>query len=248
MPQPRLSIVLPYRDRAEQLARFLSHVTLYFQRDKIDKDQPYRITVVEQEPGRPFNAGTLRNIGFLLTEAESDQVCFHDVDYLPIWADYRPVDRPTRLLWHGAESVPIEESGRLFIIHSHKEYFGGVLMMPNAVFRRLNGYSNGYWGWGYEDVDLRVRCEAEEMELGYRDGTYQPIRHASRGYKTDGTRSDENRANRARCSHNSAAIRMRHAHHEEGLNSLQFEILERGAILDDEGQPYPYVERVLVKI
>jgi len=61
----------------------------------------------------------------------------------------RPVDRPTRLLWHGAESVPIEESGRLFIIHSHKEYFGGVLMMPNAVFRRLNGYSNGYWGWGY---------------------------------------------------------------------------------------------------
>jgi len=248
MPQPCLSIVVPYRDRAEQLACFLPHMTVYFQRDKIDKDQPYRITVVEQEAGRPFNIGALRNIGFLLTEAESDQVCFHDVDYLPIWADYRPVDRPTRLLWYGAESVPIDESARLFVNHDHKDYFGGVVMMPNAVFRRLNGYSNGYWGWGYEDVDLRVRCETEGIELGYRDGTYQPIRHVSRGYKTDGAHSEENRANWARCTHNAAAIRTRHAHHEEGLNNLQFEITERGAILDGEGQPYPHVERVLARI
>jgi hypothetical protein len=248
MPQSRLSIVVPYRDRAEQLARLLSHIALYFQRDKIDKDQPYRITVVEQEPGRPFNAGALRNIGFLLTEAESDPVCFHDVDYLPIWADYRPVNRPTRLVWHGAESVPIDESARLFINHRHELYFGGVVMMPTAVFRRLNGYSNDYWGWGYEDTDFRARCQAEGVELGFRDGTYQPLRHVNRGYQADGTPSEENRANWERYLHNTAAIQDRHAHREEGLSSLQFEITERGAILDDQGQPYPHVERVLVRI
>ena len=248
MPQPRLSIVVPYRDRAEQLARFLLHVTLYFQRDKIDKDQPYRITVVEQEAGRPFNVGALRNIGFLLTEAESDQVCFHDVDYLPVWADYRPVDRPTRLLWHGAESVPIDESARLFVNHDHKEYFGGVVMMPNAVFRRLNGYSNGYWGWGYEDVDMRMRCQAEGIGLGFRDGTFEPIRHVNRGYEPDGKPSVAHQANRAICQRNAEAIRDRNAHRDEGLNSLPFEILERGPIMDGKGQPYPHAERVLVGI
>jgi hypothetical protein len=248
MLQPTLSVVVPYRDRAEQLARFLPHMTRYFQRDKIDRDQPYRITVVEQEAGRPFNIGALRNIGFLLTEAESEQVCFHDVDYLPIWTDYRPVDRPTRLLWYGAERVPVDESARHFVNHGHREYFGGVVMMPGAVFRRLNGYSNSYWGWGYEDLDLRARCGAEGIELGWRDGTYQPLRHVSLGYRADGTPSEENRANRARCFHNIAAIRERHAHREEGLNSLQFEILERGAIMDGNGQPYPHTERVLVRI
>jgi hypothetical protein len=203
---------------------------------------------VEQEAGHPFNTGALRNIGFLLTEAEAEQVCFHDVDYLPIWADYRPVDRPTRLLWYGAERVPIDGAAQRVVTHDHDKYFGGVVMMPGAVFRRLNGYSNGYWGWGYEDVDLRTRCEAEGIEVGYRDGTHQPLRHVSLGYMPDGTPSEENRANRARCFHNTAAIRERHAHREEGLSSLQFEILDRGAIMDGTGQPYPRTDRILVRI
>jgi glycosyl transferase family 7 (putative galactosyltransferase) len=248
MPRPRLSVIVPYRDRADQLARFLRHITLYFQRDKIDKDRPYRITVVEQEAGRPFNIGALRNIGFLLTEAESEQVCFHDVDYLPIWADFRPVDRPTRLLWHGAEKVPIEGSAQLFVNHDHKKYFSGVVMFPSAVFRRLNGYSNSYWGWGYEDTDIRTRCRAEGIELGCRDGTFEPIRHASNGYAKDGGPSAENQANRAICERNIEAIRTRNAHRDEGLSSLRFEILERGSILDDGGQPYPHAERVRVRI
>jgi hypothetical protein len=64
----------------------------------------------------------------------------------------------------------------------------------------------------------------------------------------DGTLSEENRTNRARCFHNSAAIRQRHAHREEGLNSLNFEIPERSAILDRNSRPYPHAERVLVRI
>jgi len=245
---PRLSVVVPYRDRAGQLARFLPHTILYFQRDKIDKDRPYRITVVEQEAGRPFHIGALRNIGFLLSEPECEQVCFHDVDYLPIWVDFRPVDRPTRLLWHGAEKVPIDSSGRHFVNHDYRKYFSGVVMFPAALFRRLNGYGNGYWGWGYEDTDMRMRCQAEGIELGYRDGTFEPIRHDNQGYNADGRPSADNRANEARCRSNVRAIRSRNAHREEGLNSLRFEILERGSIPDGKGQPYPHAERVLVRI
>jgi len=32
----RLAIVVPYRDRAEHLARFVPHMVAYFERDKLD--------------------------------------------------------------------------------------------------------------------------------------------------------------------------------------------------------------------
>jgi hypothetical protein len=248
MSQPRLSIIVPYRDRADQLARFLPHITTYFQRDKIDKHQPYRIILVEQEAGQPFNAGALRNIGFLLTEGECEQICFHDVDYLPIWADYRPVDRPTRLIWYGAETTLIEGSGKLFVHHDPKRYFGGVVMFPVTLFRRVNGYGNGYWGWGFEDTDMRMRCQAEKMALGFRDGTFERIPHASNGYESNGEPNETHRQNRRLCEQNADAIRLRKAHREEGLNSLRFDVLAREALTDSSGQAYPQAERVLVRI
>lgn len=244
----RLSIIVPYRDRAAQLARFLSHVTLYFKRDKIDKDRPYHITVVEQEAGRPFNIGALRNAGFLLAEPECEQICFHDVDYLPIWADYRPVDRPTRLLWYGAERVKIEGSANLVVEHDPRKYFGGVLMFPVPLFRRLNGFGNGYWGWGYEDTDMRIRCRAEGVALGYRDGTFDSLSHPSNGFDTEGKPTPANLANRRLCQVNARAIRDRKAHREEGLNSLRFDVLERGPLLDAKGRPYPHAEGILVRL
>jgi hypothetical protein len=95
---------------------------------------------------------------------------------------------------------------------------------------------------------MRMRCQAEGIGPGYRDGTFEPIRHANQGYEPDGKPSVEHQVNRATCQRNVGAIRDRNAHRDEGLNSLQFEILERGPIMDGNGQPYPHAERVLVGI
>ena len=114
----RLAIIVPYRERRQHLDQFVPHMRAYFARDKLDKDIDYRVLIVEQEAGLPFNRGALKNAGFLLAEVRSDYCCFHDIDYLPIWADYSPVDRPTPIVWYGAEERPIAP-GRTNLVAKH---------------------------------------------------------------------------------------------------------------------------------
>ena len=80
-----LAIVVPYRDRAEHLRYFTPHMTAYFERDKLDRYIRYSVHIVEQVGDEPFNRGRLCNAGFALVKDSADYVCFHDVDYLPIW-------------------------------------------------------------------------------------------------------------------------------------------------------------------
>ncbi len=183
---PALSIVVPYRDRPAHLARFTEHVAAYFERDKADRHIPYRVLIVEQLDGLPFNLGALRNIGFTLGAAASAYTCFHDLDYLPIWADYAWCEAATPLVWYGAESRPVAP-GRSpnRVGHTLDSFWGGAVLMPNAAFAAIDGYSNGYWGWGSEDVDLERRCRAAGLPTGRRRGTYLALDHDSRGFRLD---------------------------------------------------------------
>lgn len=93
----RLAIIVPYRDRLENLNGFLYHMHPFLQRQQI----AYRVFVVEQQGNGIFNKGILMNTGFIhalnltdlrnlsqyLSEKSSgfpfDCVTFHDVDLLP---------------------------------------------------------------------------------------------------------------------------------------------------------------------
>src|SRR3954453_19725174 len=82
----RLAIIVPYRDRRQHLGQFVPPMGAYFARDKLDKDIDYRVLIVEQEAGLPFNRGALKNAGFLLAEAQSDYCCFFHIYYFPLFA------------------------------------------------------------------------------------------------------------------------------------------------------------------
>jgi hypothetical protein len=240
----RLAIVVPYRDRQQHLDQFVPHMRAYFAREKLDKAIDYRVLIVEQERGLPFNRGALKNVGFLLAEAQSDYCCFHDIDYLPIWADYSFAEVPTPIVWYGAEERPIAP-GRTNKVAKHdlEHFFGGALIMPNSIFRAVNGYSNDFWGWGYEDEDIKARFVAAGIATGRRKGTFLPLVHDSEGLKLDATPSPIALINRQQLHERWAA-----GLPAEGLSTLKFEVVGRASLPDPAPERSASWELVKVKL
>ena len=214
----RLSIVVPYRNRAEHLAQFLPHMLSYFGRDKLDRRISVTINIIEQVSPLDFNRGKLKNVGFDLTRKQGDYVCFHDVDYLPIWADYSWSKTPQRLIWHG-----------LTLRENYDKFFGGVVLFDNAAFEAVNGYPNCYWGWGPEDLELGYRCGFAGSGFGKRDGTYFALPHPHAGFAKPGVHTPE-----AQRSHKVFAERknkLAELQKTDGLTDLRYSLVEKRNIV-----------------
>jgi hypothetical protein len=70
--------------------------------------------------------------------------------------DYSYSDKPLHLATHLQEH---DYEATFF------DYFGGVTMFNKQDFELINGFSNEYWGWGFEDDDLLIRCLDSNLEL-----------------------------------------------------------------------------------
>ncbi|MGH7169688.1 MAG: galactosyltransferase-related protein [Gemmataceae bacterium] len=231
----RLAIIVPYRDRAQHLARFIAHMATYFERDKLDKQIDFTINIIEQKSDAPFNRGRLGNCGFLLTQKTSDYVCIHDVDYLPMWADYSWSENPARLIWHG-----------LSLKEDHFSFFGAVCLLDNRVFAKVNGFPNCYWGWGPEDRELGFRCSMQGYEIERRDGTYIPLPHKNAGFSAPGVWTEE--ARRTNDLFKLRQSRFRELVNEDGVTTLKFELVEKKPLPLAGGQTSPNMWHYLVDL
>src|ERR1700751_2296678 len=146
-----------------------------------------RFLSVEQASGLPFNRGALLNVGFRLLAPEVEYICLHDVDRVPIEADYRWPERPMMIIRHGLPLPP----------HLIEVLLSSVVVMQNRHFAAANGFSNTYWGWGYEDVDLRERLLRRGLIHAHRDGTFRSLPHVHLGSYSDGTATAGARKNQA---------------------------------------------------
>jgi hypothetical protein len=154
MDKHKLGIIVPYRNRPEHLDIFKTWFVNYLGQTNID----YEIIIVNQDNGKQFNRGMLLNIGFeAAKEMGCDYVVFHDIDMIPIYVDYSFSETPLHLATHF--DPPRDQS------ENFDEYFGGVTMFTIQDFMKINGYSNKYWDWGYEDTDLLYRCEVNGINL-----------------------------------------------------------------------------------
>lgn len=163
--QHKLGVIVPYRDRAQQLTKFLEYLPDYLSDQGID----YEIVVVEQMGEEGFNRGALLNAGFLeAKEAGCDYVVFHDVDLLPRQVDYSYSEVPLELV----DKVVDSNYSKKLQIRAEEltdDYFGGVTLFPVEIFEKINGYSNKYVGWGFEDNDLLVRCREALVPIGFKN-------------------------------------------------------------------------------
>lgn len=152
----KLGVVVPYRNRRTHLNHFLTSIKNYLTEKQIE----YELIIVEQADTKSFNRGKLLNIGVLKArDLGCDYVALHDIDMLPIDVDYSPVRVPTHLATNFIEPDKIKKR----IIFD--EYFGGVTLFPIEDYFHVNGYSNNYWGWGYEDDDLLFRCKENFIDF-----------------------------------------------------------------------------------
>jgi hypothetical protein len=156
MSLEKLGIIIPYRNRYTQLDTFTKHIVEYL----ADKDINYKIIIVEQDDAKLFNRGMLLNIGYRYAKKlRCDYLVFHDIDMLPIDVDYSFSEYPIHL---ATDIIPDDDEPTRKLFDS---YFGGVTMFPIEDFEKINGYSNKYWGWGFEDDDLLYRCKINELDL-----------------------------------------------------------------------------------
>lgn len=151
-----ITIIVPYRDRAEHLAAFIPHMKHFFSERKIR----YKIVVVEQADNKLFNRARLLNIGVLL--CPGDYYAFHDVDKLPIKADYSFPDRPRQIAPNP---------------HQTHSYFGGVTLFNHADFIKAGGYSNRFWGWGGEDNEMMFRLITKGIMATWNFGEFKDLDH-----------------------------------------------------------------------
>jgi hypothetical protein len=151
MDKHKLGVIVPFRNRYEHLDIFIKRIKEYLNKNNI----PHEIIIVEQDNAKQFNRGMLLNIGFKYAKKNGCKyVVFHDVDMIPLNVDYNFSDYPLHL------ATNFNTKREIF-----DEYFGGVTLFPNYSFELVNGYSNKYWDWGYEDTDLLHRCRKSGVEL-----------------------------------------------------------------------------------
>lgn len=149
----KLGIIVPYRNREEQLRIFLQAIQDYIQ--EID----YHIIVVDQQCENDFNRGKLLNIGYLKAKKLGcDYIVFHDIDMVPIAVDYSYSNKVQHLI-----TKLVTPPG--FSRDNFDEYFGGVTLFPIETFEAINGYSNEFYGWGFEDDNLMLRCARAGVNL-----------------------------------------------------------------------------------
>ncbi|XP_049868657.1 beta-1,4-N-acetylgalactosaminyltransferase bre-4-like [Pectinophora gossypiella] len=152
-PQFSVAILVTYRNRQKQLDVFLPYMHNFLRKQNIH----YKIYVIEQQDEKPWNKGTLYNIGAKYAIAEKFPcLILHDVDLLPLSSGtlYACMRAPRHM------SASID---KFRFVLPYPELVGGVLAVRADHYTRLNGFSNRFQHWGGEDDDFYARIKDEQL-------------------------------------------------------------------------------------
>ncbi|XP_006815466.1 beta-1,4-galactosyltransferase 7-like [Saccoglossus kowalevskii] len=166
----KLGIIVPFRDRLEELLEFVPYMHEFLAQQNVQ----YHIYVIHQVDSHRFNRASLLNVGFLHSKLDCDYLVMHDVDLLPVNPDLHYKYSMVEIGPHHISSPELHPK------YHYKTFVGGILMMKNEHFELTNGLSNKYWGWGREDDEFYVRMREANLQITYPqdiDTGYESFRH-----------------------------------------------------------------------
>lgn len=92
----RLAVLVPYRDRFEELLIFAPYMHDFLNKQNVEHD----IIVMNQVDHYRFNRASLINVGYLFAKNTHDYIAMHDVDLLPLNHDLKylfPANQPLHI-------------------------------------------------------------------------------------------------------------------------------------------------------
>ncbi|CAF4838907.1 unnamed protein product [Pieris macdunnoughi] len=153
LDKKKLAIIVPFRDRFEELLEFVPHMYKFLKKQNILFD----IFVIQQKDSNRFNRASLINVGYIFTNKNYDYIAMHDVDLLPI-NDNLKYDYP------GLGPLHIS-SPETHPKYHYATFIGGILLVSRDHFELVKGMSNNYWGWGLEDDEFYVRLKDAGLKV-----------------------------------------------------------------------------------
>ena len=189
----KILIIVPYRNRAEQLASFVPAITQFLSRHCATVG--FGIIVVEQTGKAKFNKGALINIGFIegtyKWESTNDDpnsyfdcVVIHDIDLIPEndgnTCKYDCLRVPGASAWQLSTAIDKYKWGLPMA------GVGGVGMATREAFLLANGWSNRFFGWGGEDNDFFARLSLVGRRMRPVNKTMGRYRSLKKGHNRSG--------------------------------------------------------------
>jgi xylosylprotein 4-beta-galactosyltransferase len=148
----KLAVLVPYRNRFEELMEFAPYIHDFLNDQKINHD----IFILNQVDSYRFKRASLINVGYLETRSNYDYIAMHDVDLLPL----------NKNLSYTYPSQPFHLAApNLHPRYHYNKFIGGILLINREHFGLVNGLSNKYWGWGLEDDEFYVRLKDANLNI-----------------------------------------------------------------------------------
>lgn len=146
----KLNVIIPVRNMDKELEILKLNLSKIFTQQNIEATY----YIVYQEDDVPFNKGMLNNIGFLIARVnnKSDNFLFNDVTVFPLSSE----------VYNFNHELNTDE---IYNPYGYKFCVSRFFMTNGTTFKKINGYSNKYNGWGYEDTDLQKRILYKSVKI-----------------------------------------------------------------------------------
>jgi len=123
-----------------------------------------------------------------------------------------------------------------FMPRPDNEFGGGVIMINNDSFLKVNGFSNQYWGWGVEDNDFSERCKRKNINISFRKGRYMSLTHESNGDTSGKPPSEFTIKNRQYFND----IIMKDSFFDDGIENIKYNVVNL--------EKYDYFTKIVVDL